>query len=140
MQPTRTINRYSLAFKQKVVSEIESGRFTLSQAYKFYDIPGHYTIHKWVKKFGKNHLLSKVVRIEMPDEKDRIQVLKSRVIELERQKQELESALAQVHLKELSLEALITCVDEHYQIDSKKNFGTSASVKRSCSPRKGQSG
>lgn len=131
MSSVKTIYRYSLAFKQKVVSEIESGQFTLSQAYKFYDIPGRCTIQKWIKKFGKNHLLSKVVRIELPDEKDRIQALKSRVTELERQKQELESALAQAHLKELSLEALIACVSEHFQTDVKKNFGTDASEKHS---------
>jgi hypothetical protein len=75
----------------------------------------------------------------MPDEKGRIQVLKSKITELEHQKQELESALAQAHLKELSLEALIGCVNERYQIDVKKNFGTNGSAKLSRLPKKSQS-
>ena len=136
MLSTRIFNRYSLAFKQNVVSEIESGQFTLSQAYKFYDIPGHATIQKWIKKFGKNHLLNKVVRIEMPEEKDKIQKLKREKQELESQKQKLESALAQSHLKNLTLEALIKSIDEHFKIDVKKNFGTQQSVKPSLKPKR----
>ncbi len=46
----------------------------------------------------------------MKDEKDKFK-------ELERQKQQLESALAQAHLKNLCLESLIECVEEHYQVD-----------------------
>ena len=117
MSNSRTITRYSLAFKQKVVSEIESGKYTLGKARKIYDIGGGSTIHNWIKKFGKNHLLSKVVRIEMKDEADKLK-------KLEREKQQLESALAQAHLKIICLESTIECVNEHYKIDVKKNFGT----------------
>jgi transposase-like protein len=113
---SKEIRQYSLAFKQMVISEIESGRMTISQARRTYDIGGWETIQKWVRKFGKEHLLNKVVRIEMKGEKDRIK-------ELERQKRELESALAQEHLKNICLESLIESVEEHYQIDVKKNFG-----------------
>jgi transposase-like protein len=113
---SKEIKQYSLAFKQMVVSEIESGRFSMAQAKRTYDIGGFATIPNWLKKFGKDHLLNKVVRIEMKGEKDRIK-------ELERQKRELESALAQEHLKNICLESLIECVEEHYQIDVKKNFG-----------------
>ena len=47
--------RYSTAFKQKVVSEIESGQITVAQARKVYDIRGGETIPRWIKKLGKNH-------------------------------------------------------------------------------------
>ena len=107
---------YSLAFKQKVVSEIESGKLTREEARRLYDIGGGETINKWIRKLGKLQLLNKVVRIEMKDEKDKVK-------ELQRQKRELESALAQAHLKNITLEALIECVEEHYQVDVKKNFG-----------------
>lgn len=113
---SKEIKQYSLAFKQMVVSQIESGKFTIAVAKRTYDIGGWGTIPEWVRRFGKNHLLNKVVRIEMKGEKDRIK-------ELERQKRELESALAQEHLKNICLESLIECVEEHYQIDVKKNFG-----------------
>ncbi|MBC8186539.1 transposase [candidate division KSB1 bacterium] len=72
MSETRTIIRYSKAFQQKVVTEIESGKITIGEARKIYDIGGGSTIPYWIKKLGKNHLLAKVVRIEMKDEKDRI--------------------------------------------------------------------
>ena len=117
MAEQKTINRYSAAFKQKVVSEIESGKLTIAQARRIYDINGTGTIHYWIRKLGKNHLIHKIVRIEMPDERDKIK-------ELERQKQHLESALAQAHLKILSLESTIECVEEHYKVDVKKTFGT----------------
>jgi transposase len=117
MSETRTITRYSKAFQQKVVTEIEIGKLTIAQARKIYDIKGSGTINYWLKKFGKNHLIAKVVRIEMKDEKDKVQ-------ELERQKKQLESALAQAHLKIISLESLIESAEARYQIDIKKKLNT----------------
>ena len=112
----RVFHRYSLAFKQKVVSEIERGELKIGDAQKIYDIRGNDTIQSWIRKLGKNHLLNKVVRIEMKDEKARIK-------ELEKQVKGLESALAQSHVKNIALESLIECAEEHYQADFKKNFG-----------------
>ncbi len=124
MSGEKVIYRYSSAFKQKVVSEIESGKLTVAEAREVYDIKGADTIPNWIKKFGKNHLLHKVIRIEMKDEKDKNK-------ELKRQKRELESALAQEHLKVICLESLIESVEEHYNIDVKKTFGQKASKKPS---------
>jgi len=115
--------RYSLAFKQKVITEIESGKLTIAEACRIYDINGHGTIRYWLKQYGKHHLLNRVVRIEMKDEKDKIK-------ELEQQKRELESALAHAHLKSIALESLIETVEEHYKVDVKKTFGASASKKQ----------
>ena len=112
----RVFHRYSLAFKQKVVAEIERGELRIGDAQRIYDIRGNETIQSWIRKLGKNHLLNKVVRIEMKDEKERIK-------ELEKQVKGLESALAQSHVKNIALESLIECAEEHYQTDLKKNFG-----------------
>lgn len=120
--PGQIIYRYSAAFKQKVVSEIESGKLSIERARRVYDIRGKTTIQKWLKKVGKYDFLYQVVRIEMKDEKDKLK-------ELEKQKKQLESALAQEHLKNICLEALIESVEEHYGIDVKKNFGDKASPK-----------
>ena len=117
MSDQKTLIRYSTAFKQKVVSEIETGKFSIAKARKIYDIGGGSTIHTWIKKFGKNNLLAKVVRVEMKNERDKLK-------QQEQQIQQLESALAQSHLKNICLESMIECVEEHYQIDVKKNFGT----------------
>ena len=74
------------------------------------------TIHNWIKKFGKNHLLNKIVRVEMKGEKDRTK-------ELENEIKKLKIALADATLEKHALETLIEIVDEHYQTDVKKNLG-----------------
>lgn len=106
--------QYSLSFKQKVVSEIEGGKLTKSGARKLYGIGGGSVINCWIKKFGKLHLLNKVVRIELKDEVSRLK-------QLEREKKELESALAQAHLKLVVYESIIEVAEEELGIDLKKN-------------------
>lgn len=111
----RTIKRYSLSFKQKVIEEIESGKLTKSEACRLYDIGSETSIQKWIKKLGKLHLLNKIVRIELKGEVSKLK-------QLEKQKRELESALAQAHLKLLTYESLIEVTEEELGIDLKKNL------------------
>jgi transposase len=113
--------RYSMAFKQKVISEIESGKYSLRQSSKIYNV-SDVSLYKWLKRFGKNHLIGKVVRIEMKGEADRIK-------QLEVEKKELESALAQAQLKIITLESTMEVAEEIYKIDFKKNVGTKGSRK-----------
>ncbi len=79
----KIVVRYSISFKMQVIEDIESGRFSIHSAQVHYGIGGKSTISKWLKKYGKNHLCAKVVRVEKPNEKDRIKELKSRIKELE---------------------------------------------------------
>lgn len=111
----RIIKRYSLSFKQKIVNEIESGKLTQIGAKKLYGIGGGETIPKWIKKLGKLHLLNKVVRVELKNEV-------SRVKQLEKEKKDLESALAQAHLKLIVYESIISVSEEELGIDLKKNL------------------
>ena len=77
--------RYSGAFKLKVICELESGRLrSVEAARRKYGIGGTMTVQKWLRKYGKNHLLSRVVRVETPQEVDRIKALEARVRDLER--------------------------------------------------------
>lgn len=122
MQETgKTFYYYSTSFKEKVISEIESGQFSIEQARRIYDIGGSSTITKWIKKYGKNHLLGKRVRIEMEDEIDQL-------TKLQKEKAELESALAKAHLKILSLETIIESAEEDLGIDLKKSTGNRQSI------------
>jgi transposase-like protein len=111
----KTTLRYSISFKQKVVNEIEEEGLTFSEAARRYKITGGQTLQKWVKIFGKNHLLNKVVRIEMKGEKDRVK-------ELEFEVKKLKIALADAVLAKDALETLVEIVDVHYQTDVKKNL------------------
>jgi transposase-like protein len=128
----RSFFRYSEPFKLHVVSEIESGQLTIESARRRYGIKGGETIQKWLRRYGKNHLLGKVVRVERPEEKDRVKELESKV-------RELESALAQSQVKLFAYESLVDVAEEHYGADFadfKKNFGAKRSAGVSSNGKK----
>jgi transposase-like protein len=114
------ITRYSISFKQKVVTEIEQEGLKISEAARRYGIKGGSTIQAWLKKFGRNQYLNKIVRIEMKGEKDRLK-------ELEEENKRLKIALAEKTMQKDVLETLIEIVNEHYQTDVKKNLGPKGS-------------
>ena len=116
---SREINRYSISFKQMIVREIESGQGITTTQHK-YGIKGCGTIYNWLRSFGKNHLLNKVVRIETMEEKDQVK-------ELQRQLKEAKVALADSLLAQRCLEIVIDEANKEYKTDLKKNFGTGVS-------------
>ena len=124
------IKKYSMAFKMKVVSEIEKGKFSIDQAREIYDIGGSQTIQKWMTKFGKANLISKVVKIEMKDEKDKL-------TELKKEKQLLESALAQSQLKVFILESLVDIAKDQHGIDLKKTGDLESVTQKKKRKKKG---
>ena len=109
--------RYSEAFKQKVIKEIEEGKHSIGEARKIYDIGGNGTINGWIKKYGKNHLIGKVVRVEMKGEKDRLK-------ELEKENKRLKEAMSDMYMENHALSNLIKLVENEYGIDIKKNIDT----------------
>jgi transposase-like protein len=97
MEPTK---RYSEAFKLHFLRELERGRFaSLSAAARTYGISIG-TIHYWANKYGKLHLLGKVIRVETPKELNETKELRKRV-------KQLESALADAHLGQKFAEAYL---------------------------------
>ena len=87
-----SVIRYSEAFKLQVVREIEEGKHSSCYAaMERYGIRGQKTVYNWVRRYGKTHLLRKVVRVETPAERDELKKMKMRVRELER-------ALVDAHL------------------------------------------
>jgi len=94
----KVVMRYSEAFKLQVVRELEQGRFeSVEAAGRAYGVKGSDTVARWIRSFGKDHLLGKVVRVMKADERAEVEALRKRVRELER-------ALADAHL-DLKLEA-----------------------------------
>ena len=76
---------YSEAFKMQVVEEIRQGKFaTILQAQKAYGIRGAATIQKRVKKYGREELLPKRVRVETMAEIDELKEAKKRIRDLEK--------------------------------------------------------
>ena len=119
MQEQGTVNRYSQAFKQKVVSEIENGTLTINQARTTYGIGGAHTVQKWFRRLGKAHLLKEVAHIEMKDEQNKVKGL-------EKEKRALESALAQAQLKIIVLESTIKVLEEEAGVKVKKSIDTAS--------------
>ena len=79
----RTVIRYSLGFKQQVIRQLESGRFgSISEAQEHFGIKGPSTISYWLRKYGRNHLCAKVIRVEKPDEQNQVRQLKKQIKQL----------------------------------------------------------
>lgn len=117
----KTTKRYSIGFKQKVVREIEEEGIGISAISRRYNIKGGQTVHNWIKKFGKNHLLNTIIRVEMKGEKDREKELESEV-------KKLKIALADAVLERDAYKMTIEVANEHYRTDLKKNFGRKSST------------
>lgn len=110
MRKERVVVRYSQAFKQQVVQEIEEGRWSLREARRVYGIKGAHTINLWIKRMGKLELLPKQVRVEKPDEKDQIK-------ELERKIRELKDALAETQVRCIVAEVRFDIVCKEQGLD-----------------------
>ena len=123
----RTIVRYSMSFKQQIIRQLELGRFaSISEAQEHYGIKGAETIKRWLKRYGRNHLCAKVVRVERPDEKDQITQLK-------RQIKQLKEALGQTQAENvLNQEFLkIACEQLGQDVESfKKKVDTKLSTEQ----------
>ena len=84
--------RYSEAFKLQVVLEIEEGKHpSCCAAAEAYGIGGSLTVSRWVREYGKSHLLGRVVHVQSPGERSEVRKLKDRVGVLEK-------ALVDAHL------------------------------------------
>lgn len=113
--------RYSLSFKQQVVRELEQEGVSILSLRRKYGINGGATIPKWVRKFGKNQLLNKVIKVETVGEKDRLKAMEAEI-------KKLKEALADAHMEKRCLEEIIKEANKLYQTDLKKNSGEQPSA------------
>jgi transposase-like protein len=123
LTPGRPIIRYSSAFKRKVVNEIEHGKLTVAEAKRLYDITGNTTIRRWLKSFGKHDLPTRVVRIEMKDEADKVKAQEKKI-------RELQAALSDAHLRIIVLESTVSVLEKDQTEVEKKSAVTKSSRKR----------
>jgi len=110
----KLVYNYSTAFKLQVIEQLESGRFSnISEAREHYGIRGGSTIRLWLRKYGRNHLCPKIVRVEMPDEKEQIKQLKKQIKQLQQMlgRKDAEKAISEAFL-EIACEKLGEDVEE----------------------------
>ena len=92
------VKRYSISFKQQIVSEYESGesRYELRRRYGVC----YGSLDRWITQYAQSGLRHKLMRIQKPEEADRIRQLESRIAELEK-------ALAQETLDKLMYKTMV---------------------------------
>jgi transposase-like protein len=106
----REVRRYSEALKRQVVEEVESGRVTVKEAMEWYDVPWRRTIDRWRAKYSNERRGTKIVRIVMKDEKERIK--------------ELEKLVADLNIENRVKGAQLEIWEERYGEDLKKKLST----------------
>lgn len=123
-----TAIRYSEAFKKQVVDEIARGKFaSAGKAQKAYGIRGQVTVIKWVRRYGREDLLPKRIRIETMEEVDHLKAARKRI-------RELEAALADSHIDHCLEHAFLEIACERLDVPledfKKKNERTLSDVRR----------
>jgi len=97
MSQQNSIKRYSEAFKLSILRQVSEGRKTIAECARLYGCSAG-VIYKWINKYDRLDLYHTVIRIEMPDEKQKIKELQARIAALEK-------ALADTHLECLKAQA-----------------------------------
>ena len=110
------VMRYSEAFKLKVVRDLEEGRYdSPARAGLAHGVKGKGTVAYWVRRYGKNHLLRKVVIVMKPEEHTEVRELRKRVRDLER-------ALVDAHMDARIADAQLQFACEAAGIDDIEAF------------------
>lgn len=111
---------YSDVFKREIVSDFESGRFSVLQLEKLHGV-NNVTIYNWIYKFSTfNEKGSRVV------EKKNSSTHKMK--ELQARIKELESIVGRKQINIDYLEKMIDLAKDELDIDIKKNFSTPQSA------------
>lgn len=129
----RATVRYSEAFKRQVVGELERGRHaTITSASRAYGIKGSETVSAWVRKYGREDLFPKKVRIETLKERDELKEARKRI-------RELEAAVADAHIDYCLEKGYLQVACERMGVDlesfKKKNVMTLSTARK---PQKGR--
>mgnify|MGYP002641956128 CR=1 FL=1 len=131
----RTTVRYSEAFKRQVVEELERGRHaSVEAARRAYGIRGTMTVSGWVRKYGREDLLPKRVRVESMQERDELKEARKRI-------RELEAAVADAHIDCCLEKAYLHVACERLGVDpeefKKKHVTTLSELRRGSRKAKG---
>jgi transposase-like protein len=88
----KDVIRYSEAFKLRIVEDVAGGKYaSLEEARQRNGIRGGGTLNKWMKKYGREDVLPKRVRVETMNEIDELKEARKRI-------RELEAALADAYM------------------------------------------
>ena len=117
----KTIKRYSNCFKLQVVEEIEVNGLSIGECRLKYGIGGAATIQIWLRKYGKQHLLNKIIRVETREEIDELKRLRA-------ENKALKEAYAELSLHHKCSEKVIEVADEMFDLNLKKKYEQELSI------------
>ena len=112
----RKLRRYSEEFKRMIVSEFESGKFSVVQLEKLYGISNP-TIYNWIYKFSNfNNKDYRIVENNSSSSK--------KLKQLQKENEALKAKVGEKQILIDYLETLIDIANEELKTDIKKNFDT----------------
>lgn len=117
----RTQKDYPLSLKLQIVSEIEQGKLSTTQATKTYGIQCRKTVVKWLRKYGNFDWENQnpLVMSKTPEQK--LLELEQKVRLLEKQKKQLEHQIIQSDKKVILFDMMIDLAEKEYNIPIRKN-------------------
>ena len=127
-QSIRKKREYSDDFRKKIVSDFESGKYSVKELSKLHGLAEN-NIYRWIYKYS--NFSEKGYRVvEMKDSSDK------KVKELEKRIKELEGMVGRKQIMIDYLEQMIEVAKEELDIDIKKNFSTPPSGSSAKSKKK----
>lgn len=129
----RRVIRYSEAFKRQVVGELERGKHScVAAARRAYGIGGSATVRAWVRRYGREDLLAKKVKVESLEERDELKEARRRI-------RELEAAVADAHIDYCLEKAYFHVACERLGVESEE-FKKKNAMKLSDTRKPGKKG
>jgi transposase len=117
----RSQRDYSLSLKLQIVSDIEKGKSSITQARKQYGIQSHGTVLNWLRKFGNFDWENQTPSHMPKSPEQKIMELESKVKLLEKQKAFLEQQAFVADKKAIIFDMMIDIAEKEYHIDIRKN-------------------
>jgi len=117
----RSQRDYSMSLKLQIVSEIERGKLTITQARKQYGIQARSTVVQWLRKFGNFDWENQTPSIMTKSPEQKIMELEAKIKLLEKQKFYLEQQAFVSDKKAIIFDMMIDIAEKEYQIDIRKN-------------------
>ena len=119
--PSSPQQYYGEAFKRHVVSEVQSGKISMTTARLKYGIGGKMTVKRWCQKYAR-------LRPQLYEDAMKAAESSRNDTALEQRVRELERSLSTAHLKIESLEVLLEVAEEQLGVDIRKKYGTTPST------------
>ena len=116
----RQTKRYSTELRKQIVSQIESGNLSVTEAMRQLGMKRSQTIYNWLYKYSRSLRKGTVLVVETESEEyKRKELLKTN--------KELEAALGRKQMELDALRKLIELASKELDIDLKKSFGDKSS-------------